>query len=160
MGKREFTPKRALVSAAVYKALEDEVERLIGILDVLAPEPDLEPSLAWTNVEVAYGEYRTPPNSDDREADYDRGGVAMTADDEPLCGSVHCHGNINEAERNCNPWNQVHWAQGNGEVGNECEIVTEDEGAQCDDEGDISDSGVGDMDGLHDVYGRAGVTTI
>lgn len=40
------------------------------------------------------------------------------------------------------------------------EPCCEDEGAQCDDEGDFSDSGVGGMDGLHDVYGRAGATTI
>lgn len=143
-----------MVSAAVYQAIETEIERLIAILDMLAPEADCEPSLAWTNAEVAYGEYRTPPNSDDREADYDRGGVGVTADDEPLCGAVHCHGNVEGAERDCDPWNQEFWPQGNGEVGNECEIVSEDEGAQCDDEGDISDSGVGDMDGLHDVYGR------
>lgn len=141
---RAFTPRRAVVSADVYRAIEAEVERLIAILDLLAPNPDCEPSLGWTNTEVWWGEY--PPHrdgchaGDDREADYVRrdaryGRISATADDEPLCGSVHCHGNVSEAVRYCDPWDQEFWAQGCGEVENECEIVSEDEGAQCDDEG-------------------------
>lgn len=110
------------------------------------------------------GEYPAYQNvrhvGDDRESEYERisevhsHDLATTADDGPLCGSVHCHGNVVGAERHCNPWTQELWDQGRGEITNECGIVSEDEGAQYD-EGDISDSGVADMDALHDVYGQA-----
>lgn len=42
-----------------------------------------------------------------------------------------------------------------GAAVDECEPCCEDEGAQCDDEGDRSDTGIADHDGLAWTYGEA-----
>lgn len=146
--KRSFAPKRAMVSAAAYQAIEEEVERLLAILDLLAPDPDMEPSLAWTDSEIWHGEYRDdrPPNLDDREAD--------DADAEPSLGAPeviflgpYCGSSVAiQVRRNHRPelWDgepertgelsQAMWAKG---CTDDREAECEDEGAQCDDEGAI-----------------------
>ena len=71
---------------------EQEVERLIALLDLLDGDPDLEPS---------------------------------------LCGVLCCSKGLRDTVEN-----------------DECEECCEDEGAQCDDEGDCGDTGIADIDGL------------
>jgi len=67
--------------------IENEIERLLVLLDAMDGDTDLEPSLGYNGPGIA------------------------------------------------EPWNDA-------------EDACEDEGAQCDDEGDFSDSGIGDYDGL------------
>jgi len=43
--KPVLTPAR-LWDASVRRSIEDEIERLIGLLDLVEPDPDLEPWLA------------------------------------------------------------------------------------------------------------------
>lgn len=144
--KRSFAPKRAMVSTADYHAIEEEIERLIAVLDLLVPDPDLEPSLAWTDYEIWHGEYQPdrPPCLDDREAD--------EADAEPSLGAPeviflgpYCGSSVKlQIRRNQRPelWDgeqqrtgelsQATWAKGGTD---DREAECEDEGAQCDDEG-------------------------
>lgn len=47
-------------------AIENEIERLIDLLDVADPDPDAEPSLGWADFESRYAAYPKEPQ-DDRE---------------------------------------------------------------------------------------------
>lgn len=157
---------------ATREQIEDEIERLIGILDAMDPDDDLEengdrePWLGWAEDRHAV----ILDLSDDREGD--------CSDDEPSLGALNVqlaepllrmggpyghglfpmHRETGELSYHSAGFSQVAWAMGSDSDREDehdgREPCSEDEGAQCDDEGDISDSGVGDMDGLHEVYGR------
>ena len=53
-----------LFNSAVRRAIEDEIERLILLLDLVEPDPDLEPCLAG-GVEVVGTDDREGDTSDD-----------------------------------------------------------------------------------------------
>ncbi len=63
----------ALPAPIDREAIEDEIQRLIGILDAIDPDPDLEPSLGWSP-------YNGLPNGVDLEGD--------EPDDEPSLGAL------------------------------------------------------------------------
>lgn len=95
-----------------------EVERLLRLLDAIDADPDLEDGGDGTGHERA-------PYAGQHE------------DDEPTCGAIET------------------WAGGTDWVprfptadSDECEPCCEDEGAQCDDEGEPSDNGLADQAGL------------
>jgi hypothetical protein len=43
-----MSARARLVDLSVRRSIEDEIERLISVLDFVEPDPDLEPSLGWT----------------------------------------------------------------------------------------------------------------
>lgn len=104
--------------------IEAEIDRLIGILDVVDGDPDLEPWLAGIG-----------GPDDDREGDPLDDGELDDSDDEPSLGFLEASENYGSIG---------HLAGGDEDR----ELEYEDEGAQCDDEGDTGDSGIGDADGL------------
>jgi hypothetical protein len=125
--------------------IEDEIERLIGILDAMEPDPDLEetgdlePSLGWSPDRQCVIE-----TGDDCEADW--------SDTEPSLGALnvqmpapfyrlggghgYClfpmHREQCELTYDAAGFSQVGWGEG---PRSDLEEVCEDEGAQCDDEG-------------------------
>jgi hypothetical protein len=56
-----------LSDPTVRRSIEDEIERLISLLDIMDPDPDLEPYLAG-GVEVVGTDDREGDSSDDEEA--------------------------------------------------------------------------------------------
>ena len=131
----------------VRPMLESAIERLIAILDVIDPDPDLEdggdaepdedgePILGWTGMQAAYGRYGTH--------DIDADGCELDeADAEPELGSLDAqHSQLSwskgrDAELSLgsldNLMNQSAWGRF---AGKDFEMDCEDEGAQCDDEG-------------------------
>jgi hypothetical protein len=121
-------------------AVENEIERLIGILDDLDGDPDLEadlegddcddePELGWTLAEARMGraivedvhEASLGSLQSINQEKCSLGGVhdleRDKADDEPMLGATSC-------------LDQRFWAQ--GRRADDCEIVSEDEGAQRD----------------------------
>lgn len=146
--KRSFAPKRALISAAEYHAIEEEVERLIAVLDLLAPDPDMEPSLAWTDYEIVMNgdEIRPdrPPVLDDRELDEADAEPSLGAPEVIFLGPYSRSSVTLQFRRKQSPelWegepertgelSQVIWANGGVD---DREVECEDEGAKCDDEG-------------------------
>lgn len=146
--KRSFAPKRALINAADYHAIEEEVERLIAVLDLLAPDPDLEPSLAWTDCEIVLNSDENRPdkvsNGDDRELDEADAEPSLGAPEVIFLGPYSGSSVKLQVRRSQRPelWedepertgelSQATWAKGGGD---DREAECEDEGAQCDDEG-------------------------
>jgi hypothetical protein len=111
LGPMDYIPDASRIHALLRlrKEAADAVEQLIGLLDQLDGDPDLEPYLAQN------GNYVT----DDREADpaeaLGHPGDLLTDDSEPSLG-----------------WTIDGFLGGDGDLEEGCE----DEGAQCDDEGD------------------------
>ena len=46
------------------RSIENEIERLIAMLDTYDPDPDLEPYLGWTNGEAANDEHSLEGRAD------------------------------------------------------------------------------------------------
>lgn len=125
--------------------IEDEIERLIGILDAMEPDPDLEengdlePWLGWSPDRQSIVE-----ESDDREADWSDSEPSLGAPNvqvpPPLyrLGGGHGHCLFPMYREQCEltydaaGFSQIGWGTG---PRNDLEEVCEDEGAQCDDEG-------------------------
>lgn len=90
------------------------IELLIGALDAMDDDCDLEPSIGgWLGGGTAHG---------DREADFIAwNGEAGFADDEPIYGSQNTHGDDSQ--------DQSYWSAGlNDRFSDECEDACEDEG--------------------------------
>lgn len=148
MRKRSFAPKRALISATEYQAIEEEVERLIAVLDLLAPDPEMEPSLAWTDYEaVLNGDENRPDkvsNGDDRELDEADAEPSLGAPEVIFIGPKGGSSVTLQIVRKRRPelyrgepertgeLSQAMWIKGGTD---DREMECEDEGAQCDDEG-------------------------
>lgn len=64
-----MTARRAHI-IPTRRSIEDEIERLIAMLDAFEPEPDLEPYLGWTAGEAANEEY-SPEGLADLEEQHD-----------------------------------------------------------------------------------------
>lgn len=130
--------------------IENEIERLISVLDAMEPDPDLEPYLGAP--ERISGSWWAPHhNTDERETD--------EADDEPSLGAPnvqmppplyrlggghgHClfpmHREGGELTYCAAGFSQTGWTQGPDDDREDehdgAEPCCEDEGAQCDDEG-------------------------
>jgi len=82
------------------RAVEQQIDALINLLDHLDPDPDLEPSLGFTDPQAWYGETQDGPSyagnanaGDDREADDER---EPPVDDEPSLGWLQGIGYTNE----------------------------------------------------------------
>lgn len=140
------SPNSILVPEHARLSVENEIERLIGMLDTLDPDPDLEdngdgepdadgePSLGWTEMEARFGRYGD--NVDDLEAE---------ADDEPELGSLEQMNQTRWAKGqdgepslgSLDCVNQLQWSAGGIQ---ELEVQCEDEGAQSEDEGSYDQS--------------------
>jgi len=59
-----------LQDAHARRSIENEIERLIAMLDRFDPDPDLEPHLGWTGGEAASEEY-SPEGLADLEEQHD-----------------------------------------------------------------------------------------
>lgn len=110
--------------------IEAEIDRLIGLLDVVDGDPDLEPWLAGIG-----------GPDDDREGDPLDDGELDDSDDEPSLGFLEnhpypTHGSLHFASRD----------QSGSQEGL-CQGLLFDVEEQCDDEGDTSDSGIADEEG-------------
>ncbi len=135
--RRRFTkPRISTREAARFLALRDRLEQhleaMVGFLDELDGDPDLEPSLgsAAPHQQVTQ-EIWAVGNTDDREQECEDEG-AGNEDNEPSLGWP---------ETGCG----VQSLKNTGFNGftSDLEEACEDEGAQCDDEGDrSSDSGL------------------
>ena len=133
-------PRRVRRERLVQRHLE-AAERILAALDTEDGDSDLEPSLA------GFGGF--PGSGDDREADY--GGLnAATSDDEPYQGWTEAasqRGRFRAEYRQdddepslgsvtaADSWNDQRWWAAGGDQ-DEREAVSEDEGAQCEDEGE------------------------
>ncbi|MBB5754345.1 hypothetical protein [Prosthecomicrobium pneumaticum] len=61
------------ISPATRRAIEDEIERLIALLDQADGDTDLEPYLAATGCEVSRGAYSTSRDDRENDADFEEG---------------------------------------------------------------------------------------
>ncbi|CAN7563024.1 hypothetical protein [Aminobacter sp. LjRoot7] len=64
-----MTARRAHI-VPTRRSIEDEIERLIAMLDAFDPDPDLEPYLGWTAGEAAT-ETHSPEGGADLEEQHD-----------------------------------------------------------------------------------------
>lgn len=128
-----ITPIPAALAPSVViegrrQRIEDMIEWLLSLLDSADPDPDLEPSFCGRTAS-APPEYRDP-RFDECESDGGFEPNFATTEYEDATGNYAGPKGL--------------WLASMME---EAEIVCEDEGAQCDDEGEPNDSGLGDMSG-------------
>jgi hypothetical protein len=76
-------PAVRLRDPAVRRSIEDEIERLIALLDYVEPDPDFEPWLAGGIEVVGTGDRE---GDDEREPNGDEGDYSGTEDDTVGCG--------------------------------------------------------------------------
>jgi hypothetical protein len=120
---RDVPPAVAALARLRFEAAQ-EIERLIALLDVLDSDPDLEDDGDGTGFD------RRLPYAGDHEDDEPNGGAI-----ESYAGGTDWSPRFTSAERD------------------ECEPCCEDEGAQCDDEGERDDNGLADIAGRDEQLG-------
>ncbi len=75
----------------VRRSIEDAIERLLGLLNVMDGDTDLEPELGFTGNGAGYGSEVTDDREGDDERDCDLAGCCSDLEDDPAYSDMPGH---------------------------------------------------------------------